>query len=156
MLEIEKNDVDLIIEDEEIIFNPYNPLNNEITVNDVQTILKNYGVNYNIDNIILYQRAFVHRSYTKHPILENYKKTEQWIESVVRIYLHDKSILQKKTTLVWLQKNRGIVWKNAEAIFSFEGIIHNKLSTNHKKEEQQLLSAWNLFYEHLDKELQSE
>ena len=95
----------------------------------------------------------------KHAVLFskiNYKKTEQWIESVVRIYLHDKSILQKKTTLVWLQKNRGIVWKNAEAIFSFEGIIHNKLSTNHKKEEQQLLSAWNLFYEHLDKELQSE
>ena len=73
MLEIEKNDNDLIIEDEEIIFNPYNPINNEITVNDVQTILKNYGVNYNIDNIILYQRAFVHRSYTRHPIIENEK-----------------------------------------------------------------------------------
>jgi len=92
----------------------------------------------------------------KHTVLFskiNYKKTEQWIESAVRIYLHDKSILQKKTTLIWLQKNKDVVWKNAEAIFSFEGIIHNKMSTKQQKEEENLLAAWNLFYDKIGKEL---
>ena len=55
----------------EVIFNPYNSLNTEITINDIQNILKNYGVNYKIDNIVLYQRAFIHKSYTKRPSLEN-------------------------------------------------------------------------------------
>ena len=63
-LDIQKNN-------EELIFNPYNPLNTEITLNEVQSILKTYGVFYKIDNIILYQRAFVHKSYTKHPAQEN-------------------------------------------------------------------------------------
>ena len=58
-------------EDEEIIFNPYNSVNTEITLKEIQTLLSNYGVNYKIDNIVLYQRAFVHKSYTKRPVLEN-------------------------------------------------------------------------------------
>lgn len=56
---------------DELIFNPYNPLNTEITLNQVQSILKAYGVNYEIDNLALYQRAFIHKSYTKRPVLEN-------------------------------------------------------------------------------------
>jgi len=58
-------------QDSEQIFNPYNPANNEITLNDIQSILKTYGVHYNIDNINLYQRSFIHKSYTKRPVLEN-------------------------------------------------------------------------------------
>ena len=58
-------------EDDDLIFNPYNPVNVEITLKEIQTLLNNYGVNYKIDNIVLYQRAFVHKSYTKRPILEN-------------------------------------------------------------------------------------
>lgn len=65
------NDGDIIKTNDELIFNPYNPLNTEITLNNVQSILKAYGVNYEINNIALYQRAFVHKSYTKRPILEN-------------------------------------------------------------------------------------
>jgi dsRNA-specific ribonuclease len=64
-------DEDIIIVNNESIFNPFNPLNNEICKNDVIGILNNYGVNYRIDNIVLYQRAFVHKSYTKRPHLEN-------------------------------------------------------------------------------------
>ena len=65
------NDGDIIKTNDELIFNPYNPANTEITLNNVQSILKAYGVNYEIDNIALYQRAFVHKSYTKRPALEN-------------------------------------------------------------------------------------
>ena len=66
-----ENDLDIQKNNEELVFNPYNAANIEITLNDVQSILKTYGVHYNIDNVMLYQRAFVHRSYTKRPAQEN-------------------------------------------------------------------------------------
>jgi dsRNA-specific ribonuclease len=56
---------------EELIFNPYNPLNKEITLNEVQYILKKYGISAQPYNLKLYQRAFVHVSYTKRPKSEN-------------------------------------------------------------------------------------
>jgi len=68
---VDYQDPDIQQSPEGLIFNPFNPLNTEITLNDVQSILKNYGVNYQIDNINLYTRAFVHRSYVKRPALEN-------------------------------------------------------------------------------------
>jgi dsRNA-specific ribonuclease len=71
MESIDYNDPDIKTTNEGLIFNPFNPLNSEITLNDVQSILKAYGVNYNIDNIQLYQRSFVHNSYVKRPALEN-------------------------------------------------------------------------------------
>ena len=55
----------------ENIFNPYNSNNKEITEKDIQNILSNYGVNYEIHNIELFKRAFIHKSYTKKPELEN-------------------------------------------------------------------------------------
>ncbi len=69
--EIDIQDPDVQLLAGELIFNPFNSLNTEITLNDIQSILKMYGVNYKIDNIDLYKRAFVHRSYTKRPMLEN-------------------------------------------------------------------------------------
>lgn len=56
---------------EVLIFNPYNPLNNEITENDVYNILKKYGINSKINNFELYKRAFVHSSYTKKSDYDN-------------------------------------------------------------------------------------
>ena len=66
-----KLDEDVQKHEDELIFNPYNPLNNEITLNEIQSILKKYGVIYTINNPILFQRSFIHRSYTKRPSLEN-------------------------------------------------------------------------------------
>ena len=51
--------------------NPFNPLNIEITLNDVQSILKKYGINPRINNMTLYRRAFIHKSYTKTVLSEN-------------------------------------------------------------------------------------
>lgn len=56
---------------EVIIYNPFNPINVKITVSEVQTILTNYNLPPIINNIALYQRAFVHRSYTKRSDVEN-------------------------------------------------------------------------------------
>ena len=55
----------------ELIFNPYNSKNREITKNQVEKILHKYGVYEKIHNINLYKRAFIHRSYVKRPELEN-------------------------------------------------------------------------------------
>ena len=53
------------------IFDPHNPLNIEITTTNVETILSNYGIDVPINNFQLYRRAFVHRSYTRRPDIEN-------------------------------------------------------------------------------------
>lgn len=65
------HDDDLIKTDEGLIFNPYNPLNTKITLSEVQYILTKYGLPSTVRNLELYQRAFVHRSYTKRPQYEN-------------------------------------------------------------------------------------
>ena len=66
-----QHDDDIIRSEEGLVFNPYNPLNNEITLSDVQCILTAYGIPPHIFNMKLYNRAFVHRSYTKRPHFEN-------------------------------------------------------------------------------------
>lgn len=65
------HDDDIIKGEDGLIFNPYNPLNVEITLNDVQSILTKYGIPPLVYNMKLYKRAFVHRSYTKRPQYEN-------------------------------------------------------------------------------------
>ena len=65
------HDDDIIKGEDGFIFNPYNPLNVEITLNEVQSILTKYGIPGTINNLNLYKRAFVHRSYTKRPNIEN-------------------------------------------------------------------------------------
>ena len=64
-------DGDIQKEDEELVFNPYNDRNREITESEVCDILKKYGVPDKVHNINLYKRAFVHKSYCKRPKLEN-------------------------------------------------------------------------------------
>ena len=49
--------------------NPYNSKNRLITKNEVQNIIKKYGVFSNISNLKLYQKAFTHESYTKQHII---------------------------------------------------------------------------------------
>ena len=65
------NDDDVTKINENLIFNPYNPLNKEITENQVKGILTTYGLPPIVHNMELYLRAFVHKSYTKRPHLEN-------------------------------------------------------------------------------------
>lgn len=73
-------DDDIIKSEEGLIFNPYNPLNVEITLGDVQCILTKYGVPSTVFNIELYKRAFVHRSYTKRPHFENIQQNITIVE----------------------------------------------------------------------------
>jgi len=74
------HDDDIIKSDEGLIFNPYNSLNSEIKLNDVQSILTRYGLPPKVYNMELYRRAFVHRSYTKRPEFENIQQNITIVE----------------------------------------------------------------------------
>ena len=67
------NDGDIQKEEGDLIFDPFNPRNREITRKEVQTILETYGVVGKVHNFNLYKRAFIHRSYVKRPFQENEK-----------------------------------------------------------------------------------
>ncbi len=64
-------DDDIFKTDEGLVFNPYNPNNQEITQKEVEMILTKFGIPGKVNNLDLYKRAFVHKSYTKRPLLEN-------------------------------------------------------------------------------------
>jgi len=71
-----RDDDDIIIqktdEGKEIsLFDPYNSLNKVIEKEDVEKILRIYGINEPINNIELYRRAFVHKSYIKRNNIQN-------------------------------------------------------------------------------------
>jgi dsRNA-specific ribonuclease len=67
------HDDDVIKCENGLLWNPFNPLNVEITLTDVQSILAKYGLPTTVNNFALYRRAFVHRSYIKRPQYENAK-----------------------------------------------------------------------------------
>lgn len=59
-------------------YNPYNPVNIEIKLNDIQSILRSYGLPTAVNNIDYYKLAFVHRSYTqKNYDIENIKLADK-------------------------------------------------------------------------------
>jgi len=65
------HDEDIIKTEDGLIFNPFNPQNVKITLCEVQSILSKYGLPPIVHNMALYERAFVHKSYTKRPQYEN-------------------------------------------------------------------------------------
>ena len=74
------HDDDLIKTDNGLVFNPYNPVNVKITLSEVQSILSKYGLPPLVRKLELYQRAFVHRSYTKRPHYENIEQNITIVE----------------------------------------------------------------------------
>ena len=74
------HDDDIIKGEDGLVFNPYNSANVEITLNDVQSILTKYGIPGTVYNLNLYKRAFVHKSYTKRPQLENLQQNITIVE----------------------------------------------------------------------------
>ncbi len=64
-------DGDILKDQDQLIFDPFNPNNHEITQKQVEALLKEYGVPDKVHNFELYRRAFIHKSYVKRPELEN-------------------------------------------------------------------------------------
>ena len=67
-----KSELDLHNMDNEILFNPFNSINREISQKEIIGLLNKYNIYVTPFNIKIYQRAFIHRSYTKRPSLENF------------------------------------------------------------------------------------
>ena len=65
------HDNDITKQADEMVFNPFNPLNKEIQRKNIETILKKYGLPPRITNINLFKRAFIHKSYVRRPYVEN-------------------------------------------------------------------------------------
>ena len=80
MTDFALRDEDIIKTEDGLIFNPYNSLNTEIKLNDIQFILTKYGIPAKVYNMELYRRAFVHRSYTKRPDFENVQQNIKIVE----------------------------------------------------------------------------
>ena len=71
---LEKIDDDIVKDEQtenKYIFNPYNVLNQEISLYQVQAILTKYGVPGKVNNFDLYKRAFIHHSMIKRDFLKN-------------------------------------------------------------------------------------
>ena len=66
-----QQDGDVRSVEDALVFDPYNPLNRQINTRQVQAILTRYGLPSRLHNIELYKRAFIHRSYTRRPAIEN-------------------------------------------------------------------------------------
>ena len=65
-------------------------------MNEVQSILTTYGVNTKIHNLDLYKRAFIHKSYTKRPAIENAEANITIVDKPV-----DCMALKTKSTNDW-------------------------------------------------------
>jgi len=75
------NDDDIIrVDEDRYVFNPYNTENVEVTLADIEAILKKYGVPSQVHNFELYKRAFVNKSYTKRPKALNELENVSFIE----------------------------------------------------------------------------
>lgn len=74
------NDIDIVKTDDKLIFDPYNSNNHEVNENHILDILERYGLPRKIHNIALYRRAFVHRSYTKRPRIENERENIEIVD----------------------------------------------------------------------------
>ena len=79
-------DGDISKNQEELIFDPYNSKNREITETQVSEILKKYGVPDKVHNFKLYARSFIHRSYVKRPHLENVKNGIIIAETTIQLF----------------------------------------------------------------------
>ena len=66
-----QQDGDVRSHDDGLVFDPFNPLNRQINARQVQNILSSYGLPSRLHNLELYKRAFIHRSYTRRPVIEN-------------------------------------------------------------------------------------
>lgn len=80
----------------------------------------------------------------------NARHIDQWIELIVRFYLHDSNGVQRKKTHVHLKVHHEHVKNSIDAVFRFESILkNNKQSEQMVKGEEGIRNAWLTLEEHL-------
>ena len=106
--------------------NPYNNKNKLVNKNDIQNILKKYGIFQNINNLGIYQEAFTHESYS----LSHIEK------SIVR----DNLKLADKLDGVTPLQNKSYERLEYLGDAIIEGIISNYLFQRFPEEDESFLS----------------
>ena len=92
------------------ILDPYNPLNKEIQKEEVERILRAYGIDAPITNLRLYQRAFVNDSYIRRPDVENASKNIKIFLNrtiVCRFTLYPTNAWNLWATVLWNASQNG-------------------------------------------------
>jgi dsRNA-specific ribonuclease len=155
------HDDDLIKTDNGLVFNPYNPVNVKITLSEVQSILSKYGLPPVVRKLELYQRAFVHRSYTKRPHYENVEQNitivekpadclplssksnerleflgDGILECVTKLYLYKR--FPKENEGFMTEKKIAIVKNEAIGKIAFEMGLHKWLILSKHAEEKKI------------------
>jgi hypothetical protein len=82
----------------------------------------------------------------KHDILftnANASHVEQWVELVVRLYLHDRTRGDSRRTVARLRQHEPHVKSSMDAVFRFEAILRNNHATDAAKaREAELRECW--------------
>ena len=80
----------------------------------------------------------------------NARHIDQWIELIVRFYLHDCNNVQRKKTHVHLKVHQEHVKNSIDAVFRFESILkNNKQNEQMIQCEEVIRSAWRTLEQHL-------
>ena len=68
------------MESQRFKYDPYNPLNRLITREDIASIGTSLNISLPISDISVYQKAFIHKSYTLLSDYEEYQKPDDCLE----------------------------------------------------------------------------
>tara|TARA_Y100001958_G_C21239433_1_gene566693 strand:- start:705 stop:1511 length:807 start_codon:yes stop_codon:yes gene_type:complete len=120
--------------------NPYNTNNKLISLDDISNILKEYNITNKPTNIDIYQRAFIHKSYTKLKDYEEYSKPSNCLElfensyetleflgdsiigNIISLYLYQRYFIIHKQDEGFLTKLK-IRLVNGEQLAEFSKIL---------------------------------
>ena len=72
----------------------------------------------------------------------NRHHVEQWVELLARFYLYDTTPATRHATYTLLQRHHTHVWKNAQAVMSFEQLLRHTRTPKMAAFEQQLHNDW--------------
>ena len=99
--------------------------------------------------IVIFLAAALH----KHTIIftkANYRTIEQWIELVIRLFLYDRTKLQRKRTVDLLKRDAPAILQNIRSIFNFERILVESQDDVMKREEKEVMRVWTQLIHRID------
>jgi hypothetical protein len=107
-------------------------------------LLANLAVPPSAHALVRFYVAALH----KHDILftkANASHVEQWVELVVRLYLHDRTRGDRRRTVARLRQHEPHVKSSMDAVFRFEAILRNKPASDAAKaREAGLHECWSV------------
>jgi hypothetical protein len=111
-----------------------------------------HGIPSDAHQLILFFSTSLHihdTIYTKHPK----RNVEQWLELVVRFYIHDKNKSDKRGTYAMLKRLQPRVHDMIAHAFQFEGLLHRSKKESLPAHEAKLKQHWHALYQNMSSEV---